>query len=111
MYSIFVMKTGRYKLTYIVCCIAINIGKIWFYLGFIASVLVLQEGPRLIGAVYVCIAFAGFNLIPIIPLSYDFGSEIAYPVSEAVVCGSELIVAQLWGTLDVSGFKYFSISS
>lgn len=97
------MKTGKYKLTYIICTILINIGTVFLLtLGFAASVVTIQQGPSKLSFSYLCIAFAGFNLIPIIPLSYDFGSEIAYPVSEAVVCGSLLIVAQLWGTAFVS---------
>lgn len=45
-------------------------------------------------------------MIPIIPLSYDFGAEIAYPVSEATVGGTELVIAQIWGSIDVSIYRY-----
>ena len=57
-------------------------------IGFAASVLSIREGRKFLWLSYITIGFAGFNLIPIIPLSYDFGAEIAYPVSEATVGGT-----------------------
>ncbi len=66
-YSYIVMKTGKYKLVYIICSVILNI-------GLILSILALQQGRDYLIWVYLAIALTGFNLIPIIPLSYDFGS-------------------------------------
>lgn len=57
-------------------------------IGFAASILSIKEGRKFLWLSYITIGFAGFNLIPVIPLSYDFGAEIAYPVSEATAGGT-----------------------
>ena len=62
-------------------------------LGLSFCILCLIGGREYLAWAYIAFFFTGFNMIPVIPLSYDFGSEIGYPVSEAAVCGTLVVIA------------------
>ena len=66
-YSLLITYTSKYKLFYLLCALLVNV-------GLVGAIISLQKGPDVIVWVYVCVSFAGFHILPIIPLSYDFGA-------------------------------------
>ncbi len=45
------------------------------------------------------LAFIGFSVIPIIPISYGFAVELTFPVPEAVSNGMMILPSQIFGAL------------
>ena len=76
LFGLYVDKTKKFKSSLIICTI---LGSI----GIIAMFLVLEFYNNY----YLCAftaCFWGFFLMPMIPLCYDLGCEIAFPVGEAM---------------------------
>jgi FLVCR family feline leukemia virus subgroup C receptor-related protein len=48
----------------------------------------------------VCAAF-GFLMIPVLPVTYDFGCELTYPVGEAMTGGLLNAGGQIWGIVQI----------
>lgn len=47
-----------------------------------------------------CAVF-GFLMIPVLPISYDFGCELTYPVGEAMTGGLLNAGGQVWGIVQI----------
>mmetsp|Transcript_25736 Transcript_25736/g.45199 ORF Transcript_25736/g.45199 Transcript_25736/m.45199 type:complete len:426 (-) Transcript_25736:950-2227(-) len=58
----------------------------------------------LLGNLYItaaaCSVF-GFVMIPVLPISYDFGCELTYPVGEAMTGGLLNAGGQIWGIIQI----------
>ena len=52
----------------------------------IANTVWLNSIGKLAGTVFLVI-FLGFMFTPLVPVSYDFGCELAFPIGEAQVIG------------------------
>ena len=48
----------------------------------------------------------GVSLTPLIPLSFDFGCEIVFPVGEAQVTGILMTGGQIVGIIEVLAFQF-----
>ena len=48
--------------------------------------------------VLIIVGFFGFLLLPITPVGYSFGSEVTYPISEAMSNGVMILFSQLTGS-------------
>ena len=76
--SLYVAKTGFYKFTLKICC-----------LGFANSIMMISfcvySGIPLVA--YIPVIFLGFFAFPIVPIGYEMGCEILFPVGEAFTTG------------------------
>jgi FLVCR family feline leukemia virus subgroup C receptor-related protein len=59
----------------------------------------LPLGPKYLIVSAINIGFAGFSIIPIIPVAYSFSVELTYPVSEAMSNGSLMLASQILGVV------------
>jgi hypothetical protein len=72
-YTIYIKKTIKYKNAIVCCC--------GFAVAFILTNCLLMNyatSQRLL--ISFMILGMGFNLIPMVPISYDLGCELAFPV-------------------------------
>jgi len=93
-FSLYIKKTSNYKITtriiaigspvmLIILCGWLNLVNVKFLTTLIISVM-------------------GFLLTPVVPLSYDLGCELAFPMGEAQVTGLLNGGAMLWAFLSSS---------
>lgn len=93
--SLYVEKFGKYKQVFIVCAI-VSCGTMFgfsfalYYSGAFSLLLILT-------------IVLGASLTPLIPLSFDFGCEIVFPVGEAQVTGLLMTGGQIVGIIEVIG--------
>ncbi len=79
-YTLFIKKTQKYKVA-IVCAVSLAVAftaSAAFIMNFSASEKALIS--------VMCVGM-GFNLIPMVPISYDVGCELTFPVGQAQVVG------------------------
>ena len=65
--------------------------------GFILLGLVTLPSEEWLFAVN--LAFIGFSVIPIIPISYGFAVELTFPIPEAVSNGMMILPSQIFGAI------------
>lgn len=85
-------KTQKYKLMIncVTCCAVLFIA---------CSFFTLPSGNVPLFAVN--LAFIGFSVIPIIPISYGFAVELTFPTPEAMSNGMMILPSQIFGVLMV----------
>lgn len=91
-----VAVTQKFKLS----CLVIIFGSL---AGIISFILTLQVESVAISAVFA--ALLGLLLMPILPVSYEFGCEITFPIGEAMTGGLLNCGGQIVGIVEV-GIAY-----
>lgn len=97
-WSLFLKKTVNYKLT----IRAITISSV---ISMIMILIALSAGAST-GLVFLFGGLAGFCITPIIPISYDLGCELSFPIGEAQVTGF-----LNWGSMILAFFVTLIITS
>lgn len=88
-------KTQRFKL--MINSIAIS-AVCFILLGLVTLPLNVSKGAK--DAIFsVNLAFIGFSVIPIIPISYGFAVELTFPIPEAMSNGMMILPSQIFGAL------------
>ena len=91
-----VTKTRRYKNI----CILVSIGTLSSFIAFI-----LTLSLKSIAITCAMVALMGFTLTPVMPISYELGAELTYPIGEAMIGGILNTGAQVVGIFEV-GLSY-----
>ena len=91
-----VTLTHKYKITLI-------ISSIVTLCSFVVFIFTLSMESLVISCI--AIAFVGFVITPILPISYEFGIELTYPIGEAMTGGILNCGGQLIGIIEV-GLSY-----
>ena len=91
--SLYVEKVGKYRGVFVLCSLV----AITSSLGFMLCLYYLQSFAILLGLTLLM----GSSLTPLLPLSFDFGCEIVFPVGEAQVTGILMTSGQIVGIIEV----------
>jgi FLVCR family feline leukemia virus subgroup C receptor-related protein len=92
--SYYVQKTEKYKRVFMLCSV-LSVASLFLLVGGIYYL-------EMFWVVIIASILLGFAQIPLIPLSFDFGCEIVFPVGEAQVTGVLMSGGQIIGVLEVS---------
>lgn len=88
-------KTGRYKAIILLCSliasVCIFLHAIFLYFGNVQAIAMLT------------LLVVGFSITPLIPLGFDLGCEMEFPVGEAQVTGVLMTGAQIVAIIEVLG--------
>jgi MFS family permease len=89
--SIFIKRTGRYKMLITVTTFAAT--------GMLAVMVLQLLIVPLAGITMIIVAAVGFFVVPVVPISYQIGCELAFPIGEAQVTGLLNGGALVWAFL------------
>lgn len=78
-FSLYIKKTGNYRL----CIRAIPL----LALGFMAIMGIFLNTIPYLWLVFINTACIGFSFTPLVPICFDLGCEMAFPIGEATVIG------------------------
>ena len=88
-YTIYIKKTTKYK-NAIICATALAI------VFMLTNGLLMNMVPEQKILISFLILGMGFNLVPMVPISYDLGCELTFPVGEAQVVGMITGISMLY---------------
>lgn len=86
---------GKYKV-YKKGLVALYIGGVLVSVAFALTLLL----ENMYVTACVCAVF-GFLMVPVLPISYEFGCELTYPVGEAMTGGLLNVGGMLWGIIQI----------